>query len=315
MVQSSAFPGKPVTFDDHSFFMIPANPPRLQTIHHPNGFPFTVLRLDEIHPHAGGNKLYKLKYNLETARAQGHDTLLTFGGAFSNHIAATAAAGREAGFKTIGVIRGEAEALQNPTLQFAVAQGMTLHFTDRASYRLKHTPGFLKTLEEQFGSFFLIPEGGANSDGVRGCTAIADLAGNAFTHIALACGTGTTLAGIAAGAADGVRILGFPVLKNGEFLEAEIEQHIVSFTGRTTPVRNWELHCAYHFGGYAKVPDALRVFKKEFETAYAIPLDYVYTAKLMAGVFDLAAAGYFPAEGRVLLVHTGGLQGNAGFER
>lgn len=293
--------------------MLPLLPPRLQSFRH-NGADFTMLRLDEVHPFAGGNKLFKLKYNLEAARSAGHDTLLTFGGAFSNHIAATAAAAKETGFKSIGIIRGEASALANSTLQFASAQGMQLHFLSREVYRLKDTAPVLAELETLFGRFYLVPEGGANAAGVRGCMEIPELFGSEYSHIALACGTGTTLAGIAAAVQPGVQVIGFPVLKNGQFLEAAIETQLRMLNGDAEPVRNWSLHCDYHFGGYAKVPAALRAFKAAFEAEHAIPLDYVYTAKMVYGVCDLAAQGYFPADARVLLIHTGGLQGNAGFD-
>lgn len=295
------------------FCMLPLLPPRLQTFRR-NGREFTMLRLDEVHPFAGGNKLFKLKYNLEAARSAGHDTLLTFGGAFSNHIAATAAAAKETGFKSIGIIRGEASALQNSTLQFAAAQGMQFHFLDRGTYRLKDTPVVIAELHNLFGRFYLVPEGGANTAGARGCAEIPALSGTDFTHIALACGTGTTLAGIASAVQPGVQVIGFPVLKNGQFLEAAIETHLRALNADAEPVPNWSLQCDYHFGGYAKVPESLRTFKTAFETETGIPLDYVYTAKMVYGVCDLGVRGYFPADARVLLIHTGGLQGNAGFD-
>jgi 1-aminocyclopropane-1-carboxylate deaminase len=293
--------------------MLPLLPPRLQSFRR-NGANFTMLRLDEVHPFAGGNKLFKLKYNLEAARSEGHDTLLTFGGAFSNHIAATAAAAKATGFKSIGIIRGEETALSNPTLQFAAGEGMRFHFLSRTAYRIKDTAPVLAELEALFGRFYLVPEGGANAAGVRGCAEIPELFGASYSHIALACGTGTTLAGVAAAVAPGVEVIGFPVLKNGQFLEAAIETQLRTLNGDAEPVRNWSLQCDYHFGGYAKVPDALRAFKAAFETEHHIPLDYVYTAKMVYGVCDLAARGYFQADAQVLLIHTGGLQGNAGFD-
>lgn len=293
--------------------MLPLLPPRLQSFRL-HGVNCIMLRLDEVHPFAGGNKLFKLKYNLEAARSAGHDTLLTFGGAFSNHIAATAAAAKETGFKSIGIIRGEASAGTNPTLQFAKTQGMQLHFLTRTAYRQKETAAVLAELETLFGRFYLVPEGGANTAGVRGCMEIPALAGVSYTHLALACGTGTTLAGIAAAAPPGVEVIGFPVLKNGQFLETAIENHLRDLKSDAGADRNWSLQCDYHFGGYAKVPEPLRAFKTAFETKHGVPLDYVYTAKMVYGVNDLAARGYFPADARVLLIHTGGLQGNAGFD-
>lgn len=283
------------------------------------GVELSVLRLDSMHPLVNGNKWYKLKYNLLEAKQQNLTTLLTFGGAYSNHIFATAAAGNLLGFRTIGVIRGEERLPLNPTLNFAVQQGMQLVYLNRETYRQKHTRELQENLKQRFGNVFIIPEGGSNLNGVRGCTEIVGDVG-AFDTICLACGTGTTLAGIALSLHQGQRVIGFPVLKKGEFLAQEIGNLLSNYLDSGLPAPNyssapWELICDYHFGGYAKVNEHLLTFSQEFEQEQGIPLDYVYTAKMFAGVMDLLKGGIFPKGDRLLLVHTGGLQGNIGMEK
>lgn len=267
-----------------------------------------VLRLDLVHPLISGNKWYKLKYNLEAAKRENINTILTFGGAYSNHIYATAAAGNLFGFKTIGVIRGEETLPLNPTLEFAASQGMQLIYIDRQTYRQRNSSTLHQELFARFGKVFIIPEGGCNLDGVRGCTEIIsqDIE---FDVACIACGTGTTLAGVALSLNDEQRVIGFPVLKGGDFLKHDIESLLRQY--QDSKSISWELICNYHFGGYAKVNDELLKFAREFEQVHDIPLDYVYTAKMFYGVMDLVKEGYFDGH-RVLLIHTGGLQGNLG---
>jgi 1-aminocyclopropane-1-carboxylate deaminase len=287
-----------------------------------------VLRLDLMHPFVNGNKWFKLKYNLKAAKEKNIKTLLTFGGAYSNHIYATAAAGNLFGFETIGIIRGEENLPLNPTLDFVTGQGMRLVYVDRQTYRNKHTEKFQEVLKNRFGDFFLIPEGGSNLNGVRGCTEILSNSlplarggsgwGNNFDIICLACGTGTTFAGIALSLNTNQHLIGFPVLKGGDFLKSEIETFIAEYLSTNSPVpgdksMSWELISNYHFGGYAKVNQELITFKKWFEKVHKIPLDYVYTAKMFYGVIDLIKQGHFD-KCRILMVHTGGLQGNIGME-
>lgn len=251
--------------------------------------------------------------------------LLTFGGAYSNHIYATAATGSLFGFRTIGVIRGEERLPLNPTLSFAVQQGMQLVYLNREMYRQRNTPELQEYLQQRFGEVFIIPEGGSNLNGARGCTEIiADAmptAGYAyaFDHICLACGTATTLAGIVLSLHEGQRAIAFPVLKNGAFLAQEIENLLTNYlaSGLPSPYSSpvsWELVCDYHFGGYAKVNDELLLFSQQFTEEHGVPLDYVYTAKMFYGVMDLLKQGFFRRGDRLLLVHTGGLQGNVGME-
>ncbi|MDM9584848.1 pyridoxal-phosphate dependent enzyme [Nostoc sp. GT001] len=283
------------------------------------GVDMYVLRLDLMHPWVNGNKWFKLKYNLLEAREKNFTTLLTFGGAYSNHIYATAAAGNLFGFRTIGVIRGEEKLPLNPTLSFAVQQGMKLVYLNREMYRQRNTPALQEYLRQSFGEVFIIPEGGSNLNGVRGCTEIIIGDAIAFNHICVACGTATTLAGIALSLDQTQRAIAFPVLKNGAFLAQEIETLLTNYLTSGLPApytspASWELVCDYHFGGYAKVNDELLLFSQQFTQEHGVPLDYVYTAKMFYGVMDLLKQGFFCKGDRLLLVHTGGLQGNAGME-
>ncbi|WP_373530417.1 1-aminocyclopropane-1-carboxylate deaminase/D-cysteine desulfhydrase [Nostoc sp.] len=284
-----------------------------------------VLRLDLMHPWVNGNKWFKLKYNLLEAKEKNFRTLLTFGGAYSNHIYATAAAGNLLGFGTIGVIRGEERLPLNPTLNFAVQQGMELIYINRKMYRQRNTAALQEYLEQCFGEVFIIPEGGSNLNGVRGCTEIVREAmptagyAYAFDHICVACGTATTLAGIALSLNQKQRAIAFPVLKNAAFIVQEIESLLTNYlaSGLPTPYSSpadWELMYDYHFGGYAKVNDDLLLFSQQFREEHGVPLDYVYTAKMFYGVMDLLQQGFFCKGDRLLLVHTGGLQGNVGIE-
>ncbi|MEH2194578.1 MAG: pyridoxal-phosphate dependent enzyme [Nostoc sp.] len=290
------------------------------------GVDLYVLRLDLMHPWVNGNKWFKLKYNLLEAKQKNFTTLLTFGGAYSNHIYATAAAGNLFGFRTIGVIRGEETLPLNPTLSFAVQQGMQLVYLNREMYRQRNTAALQEYLQQRFGEVFIIPEGGSNLNGVRGCT---EIIGNtmptpgyayAFNRICVACGTATTLAGIALSLHEGQRAIAFPILKNGLFLAQEIESLLTNYlisdlpTPSNSPVP-WELVCDYHFGGYAKVNNQLLVFSQQFKEEHNVPLDYVYTAKMFYGVMDLLQQGFFSQGDSLLLVHTGGLQGNIGMEK
>ena len=262
-----------------------------------------IKREDLIHPFVSGNKFRKLKYNLLQAKEDGYKTLLTFGGAFSNHIAAVAFAGKEQGFKTIGIIRGE-ELLdkidENPTLRFARECGMEFEFVSRETYRNKAEAGFIGQLKEHFGPFFLIPEGGTNELAVKGCEEILSENDKQFDYICCAVGTGGTISGIINSLQPGQKVLGFPALK-GDFLKDEIRNFATD--------GNWELITAYHFGGYGKVSEQLIAFINHFYTEYQIPLDPVYTGKMVFGVIDLISKNYFPDHSKILLIHTGGLQG------
>ncbi|MHC2990075.1 1-aminocyclopropane-1-carboxylate deaminase [Pontibacter sp. HJ8] len=275
------------------------------------GIALWVKREDLLHPTISGNKWRKLRYNLEEAQQLGKDTLLTFGGAYSNHIAAVAAAGQEFGFRTIGMIRGEEHLPLNPTLSFATRAGMELHYVSREDYRHKQEPDFLARLSLQFNQPYILPEGGTNALAVKGCTEIVSDISIEYDYICCACGTGGTLAGIIAGLEGKRQVLGFPALKGGEFLREEIEQLIESYNGKQ--YANWQLVTDYHFGGYAKVKPELLAFMRDFGEQHQLPLEPIYTGKMFYGLLDLIQKGYFPGGSRIIAVHTGGLQGNAGF--
>ncbi len=274
-----------------------------------SGVRILIKREDLNHEYASGNKWWKLKYNLEEATRIGHDTLLTFGGAYSNHIYATAAAAKEIGLKSIGIIRGEEVNPLNHTLAFAESCGMKLHFVSREKYRNKTADDFIQQLQNKFGDFYLIAEGGTNELAVKGVAEFGAALINEvdFDFLCLPVGTGGTMAGIVKALADRKKILGFSVLKGGGFLNAEVKKWTAdSFS-------NWNIEQDYHFGGYAKTTNELINFMNEIETQHQLPLDQVYTAKMMFGILDLIQKGYFKRGSTILALHTGGLQGRNSF--
>ncbi|MFC5682769.1 1-aminocyclopropane-1-carboxylate deaminase/D-cysteine desulfhydrase [Flavobacterium sp. MAHUQ-51] len=272
-------------------------------IQFPNSISVTIKRDDLLHPVVSGNKFRKLKYNLLQAKSENKKTLLTFGGAFSNHIAAVAYAARENGFQSIGIIRGDElrdKIENNPTLQFAQECGMQFEFVSREVYRLKKETSFLTSIQKHFGDFYLVPEGGTNPQAVKGCEEILTPEDSKFDYICCAVGTGGTISGIINSALPHQKVMGFPALK-GDFLQDEIRIFVQN--------ENWELNTEYHFGGYGKVNEELIHFINQFYQDTKIPLDPVYTGKMVYGVFDLIQKNYFPAHSNILLIHTGGLQG------
>ena len=274
-----------------------------------NGSSLTLKREDLIHPIVSGNKFRKLKYNLEEAKRQNKKTLLTFGGAFSNHIAATAAAGKEFGFKTIGVIRGDElinKVDENPTLKYAKSCQMKLHFISRIDFRGKDSEGFIQELISEFGDFYLIPEGGTNQLAIKGCEEILGLEDSKFDFICCSAGTGGTVSGLINSSSAHQKVLAFSALK-GNFLREEIHK----FAKR----ENWELLAEYHFGGYGRISEDLITFINDFNREFKIPLDPIYTGKMLFGITDLIKKDYFPAQSKILAVHTGGLQGILGMNK
>lgn len=257
-----------------------------------------VLRLDNLHPEVSGNKWFKLKYNIQAALEQQKDTILTFGGAYSNHIAATAAACRAAGLRSVGFIRGEKSLPLNHTLQKATDDGMVLQFIDRTQYRQKAEQGFLEDLVKTYPNAYIIPEGGYNQAGIEGCREIMAPVTRTYGTICCAIGTGTMFEGIRQALHPHQTVLGIAVLKG---FEAPDTTQAQVYTG-------------YHSGGYARHTPALLDFKARFEQICGIPLDYVYTAKLFYAVFDLLEKGMLEEKTGLLIVHSGGLQGNAGYE-
>lgn len=268
-----------------------------------------IKRDDINHPLISGNKLRKLKYNLIEASEKGFSKIVTFGGAFSNHILATAAAGKEFGFQTIGVIRGEELINQiddNPTLREARNLGMKFYFISREIYRNKDSEVFVKTLKEKFGDFYLVPEGGTNELAIKGCEEILEEEDSSFDFVCCAVGTGGTISGIINASKTNQKILGFPALK-GDFLYNDIRKFVHE--------NNWDLILDYHFGGYGKIKPELITFLNKFYLETNVPLDPLYNGKMMFGIIDLIAKNYFPSGSKILAIHTGGLQGIKGVNK
>ncbi|MFF4949293.1 1-aminocyclopropane-1-carboxylate deaminase/D-cysteine desulfhydrase [Streptomyces chattanoogensis] len=273
------------------------------------GVRLLLKRDDLIHPDLPGNKWRKLAPNLRAAAAAGERALLTFGGAYSNHLRATAAAGRLLGFATIGVVRGDelAAAPLNPSLARCAADGMRLHFIDRARYRRKTDPDVLAGLHDRFGAFRVIPEGGSNSLAAQGCTELGRELRGAADTVAVACGTGGTLAGLAAGLGPDQQAVGIPVLKGRgdgpHFLQETVEElQRAAFGG---PRGDWRLDDRFHCGGYARSTPALTAFADAFEDRHGLPLERTYVAKLLYGLTGLAEEGAFAPGSTVAAVITG----------
>lgn len=278
----------------------------------PNNIRLFIKREDLLHPIISGNKWRKLKYNLIAAKEAGKSTLLTFGGAYSNHIHAVAGAANEYGFKSIGVIRGEEHLPLNPTLQDAQDMGMKLHYLDRTTYRQKETNEVLDSLRKTYGDVYMIPEGGTNELALKGAAEIVEGIESDYDYICAACGTAGTVAGIISGLNGRSEVLGFSVLK-GDFHDQEVINWLTTI--KKPLLNNWQVNKDYHFEGYAKFDLQLINFINRFQSDYNIQLDPIYTGKMLFGVFDLISKGHFPVNTRVLAIHTGGLQGIAGFNQ
>jgi len=263
-----------------------------------------VLRLDLLHKYISGNKWYKLKYNLEEAQKLGKRTLLTFGGAYSNHIIATAAAAKQFGFSSIGIIRGDELKEPNERLKFALEMGMKLQYVSRELYRDKDRLMNYVTEIVDSNETYILPEGGSNQLAVKGCQEILNGINIPYDIVCCACGTGTTLAGIALSLKRDTAVIGFSSLKGGTFLEKEVQNYVGN------SLHNWSIETNYHFGGYAKSTSELMDFIKGFNHQHNIELDYVYTGKMMYGVFDLASKNRFIPGSRILVIHTGGIYKN-----
>lgn len=261
-----------------------------------------MLRLDEIHPEISGNKWFKLKYNLEEARKKNHQALLTFGGAFSNHLLATAAAGKHFGLKTIGVVRGEElDASSNPLLNKCADNGMQLHFVTREEYREKETLQFIEKMKNRFGNFFMIPEGGSNFLAVKGASEILDHLEKDFDFVCCACGTGGTVAGLSKKLGLHQRAVGIAAVNAPGYFE----RNISFLLGGNFP-ENLVVNYDYHFGAYAKSTPELLDFADRLMKRHKMPVDAVYNAKLFYGIYDLAKKNFFPLGSRVVCLNTGG---------
>jgi 1-aminocyclopropane-1-carboxylate deaminase len=311
-------------------FDLPYSPIQLldDALFESNKLKIFIKRDDLIHPQIHGNKWRKLKYNLLAFRESGKSQILTFGGAFSNHIHATAAAGQLFNIKTIGIIRGERIAPLSPTLIFAEKSGMTLHFVSREAYRNKDI--LLKELNTLYDDFYLLPEGGTNNEAVYGCMGIVEEVhlqlGYKPDYFCVACGTGGTLSGITLACEPNQKIVGMCVLKTnnmfGEITKIlqtsvipniELTKMPFYLTKKNEIPTNWELKTEYNFEGYAKWSSNLITFINDFKIKYGISLDPIYNGKMFYGVFDLIKKGYFKENSTIILVHTGGIQGIEGF--
>jgi 1-aminocyclopropane-1-carboxylate deaminase/D-cysteine desulfhydrase-like pyridoxal-dependent ACC family enzyme len=281
-----------------------------------------------LHPNISGNKLFKLKYNLQEAINQDKKILLTFGGAFSNHIAATAAAGKEYHFKTIGIIRGEKHSNLNPTLKFASDCGMELHYVSRTLYQNKNELNEYVNRNFSEHNSYIISEGGSNELGIKGCEEITQSINIDFDYVCTACGTGATMTGIILALKKNQKAIGFQILKAENYIKNEVEEWLNKFannelikedkkSGNNSETiqtqSNWEINDNYHFRGYAKVNQKLKDFVQQFEETNNIPLDFIYTGKMMFGIYDMIKKDFFKKDETIVAIHTGGLQGNAGF--
>lgn len=262
-----------------------------------------MLRLDVIHKDVSGNKWYKLKYNIQYCIDNNISTILTFGGGYSNHLAATAVMAKLAGLNSIGIIRGQ-YFQSTPTLDFCMDNGMEIHAVAHEDYKKKNEAGFLAELSAKFPDAYIIPEGGANDLGQKGVSEIVPMIPAGYNYIAVSVGTGTTLAGILNAIPAGVNVEGFAPMKGGAYLKEDIT------AGLNGNKQQFELYDNWHFGGFGKHSHELIGFMNEFYRQTHIPLDKVYTAKMMFGISERIMNGHYPADARILCIHTGGLQGN-----
>jgi len=269
-------------------------------------------RIDLVHPMVSGNKWFKMKYNIAEMIEQGKDTLLTLGGAFSNHIHAAARAGKIFGFNTIGLLRGEEHLPLNATLQSAVDDGMELHYIDRGTFRERESESFLNSIKNKFGNVYILPVGGTNNIALKGCAEIVEQIYIKYDYICAASGSGGTFAGIVAGLNGNKKGIAFPALKGGQFLEEVISDLVFEYSGKQ--FSNWSINADYHFGGFAKLTKELVEFTKEFKKLNGFELDYIYTNKMMFGIADLIKSGNFNPGETIVAVHSGGLQGNFGMK-
>lgn len=278
-------------------------------IKQPNNIEIYIKREDLLHPYISGNKFRKLKYNVQKAIEIGSELLITFGGAYSNHILATAAAGKKYGIATLGVIRGEeleSKVSENPTLSLANEFGMQFLFVSREVYSKKEEASFIEDLIKKYKKSCILPEGGTNDLAIKGCEEILIEEDASFDYVCCAVGTGGTISGIINTSKEHQKIIGFSALK-GDFLSDVIRKFVSK--------SNWYINNEYHFGGYGKVTDELITFLNNFYNSTSIPLDPIYTGKMVYGIFDMIQKNKFPENSKILLIHTGGLQGIKGINK
>lgn len=262
-----------------------------------------VLRLDQLHPVVSGNKWFKLRYYLEAAQQAGKQALATYGGAYSNHLVATAFACKHAGLRSVGIVRGEKPPQLSASLREAASYGMELVYVSRGEYRFKDR------LQSRYANenWYWVNEGGFGKPGMKGAAGIMEVADtSSYSHIVTSCGTGTTLAGLVAAAGNGQRCIGISALKG----HTNLERDVMQLTGSRHQEQGFEVFHDYHFGGYAKHPQPLLDWMNMLWREEQLPTDIVYTAKLLFAVRDLAEKGYFSTADKVLVIHSGGLQGN-----
>ncbi len=260
-----------------------------------------LLRADLLHPQVSGNKWFKLTYNIAAAREAQKQCLLSFGGVWSNHLHALAFAGKQLGLKTIGIIRGED--IDNAMLHDCRQWGMELHFVSRSEYRSKTEADWLRPWQDRFPNAWFIPEGGSNAEGCRGIREmLTDIDISSYQRVCCPVGTGTTLAGLCQSVSENIFITGFTAMKQGQYLTQNI--------ARQTQHQQWALETEYSYGGFGRVNKELLCFMKSFQEQQGIELDRVYTAKMMAGIYDLILREIWKGPSRILAIHTGGLQGN-----
>lgn len=272
----------------------------------PNNIQLYIKREDLLHPLISGNKFRKLKYNIIEAKTNEASLLVTFGGAYSNHILATAAAGKEYNFSTLGIIRGDElknKIFENPTLSYAQDLGMNFEFIARELFSKKEEVSFVTKIKERYPNSYILPEGGTNQLAINGCEEILANEDEEFDFVCCAVGTGGTVSGIINASFEKQKIIGFSALK-GDFLSDVICKFVTK--------KNWIVNSKYHFGGYGKVTDELIDFLNDFYLKTNIPLDPIYTGKMVFGVLDLIEKEYFPQGSKILCIHTGGLQGIKG---
>jgi 1-aminocyclopropane-1-carboxylate deaminase/D-cysteine desulfhydrase-like pyridoxal-dependent ACC family enzyme len=281
----------------------------IEPVQHPvlaeHGILLHIKRDDLLHPIISGNKWRKLKYTLHHALNKGQQHLISMGGAYSNHLHALAYVGHKLNLKTTGLIRGEKPAQENKTLSDLRQWGMTLEFVSRSAFRelRKHRTHDAAPAKQYDG--FWIPEGGASQDALRGVAEIVKEIDMDFDTLTLACGTGTTLAGLTKTLPLTKHVLGFSALKGGGFLEKDVRKLL-----KKKSINNWSINFDYHFGGFAKSNDELTSFIEEFESINNIPLEPLYNGKMLFGLMDLIKNGRFKKGHEIIAIHTGGLQGN-----
>ncbi len=269
-----------------------------------------IKRDDALHGVVSGNKLYKLALNLEHFKHHNKKTLITFGGAYSNHLHATAFMGKELGIQTVGIIRGEQLLPLNPTLKDCTNWGMTLEPVSRKIYKEKESSGEIQAIIKKYEDPYVIPEGGANLLGIKGCETILEGVNQAeYDVIVLACGTGTTLAGLISASLPHIQLIGMAVLKGARWMQQEVNSYLNLLSCTKS---NWQINQNYHFSGYGKVNAELERFVKQMEENYQLELEPIYTGKAFYGLLDLIKAGKIEKNTRVLFIHTGGLQGKRG---